>query len=159
MLDMFKKKTEYLFAPFAGKIVKLQDLNDEAFAKKILGDGIAVDPEENIVKSPCAGEVVQVFTTGHALGIQTDLGLEVLVHIGINTIKLNGKGFTKKIKNGDRVEVGTPLIEIDLEYIKENADAISTPLVITNMDKVKNIKILKNENVEAGEKIIEVELY
>jgi len=159
MLDIFKKKTEYLAAPFSGKVIKLQDLSDETFAKKILGDGIAVEPEDKVLKSPCAGKVVQVFTTGHALGIQTDLGLEILIHIGINTIRLNGKGFSKKIKNGDKLEVGTPLIEIDLDYIKKNADGIFTPIVITNMDKVKNIKFLKSGWVESGEKLLEVEHY
>ena len=137
MFNIFKKKEEYLAAPFAGEVSELQDVPDDAFAQKMLGDGFAITPEENVVKSPCAGEIVQIFSTGHAVGIKTKKGLEVLVHIGIDTVKLDGEGFTKLVKNGDQVEVGTPLIEVDLDYIKENAPSISTPVIITNMEKVK----------------------
>lgn len=158
MFNIFKKKEEYLAAPFAGEISELQDVPDEAFAQKMLGDGFAIIPEENVVKSPCAGEIVQIFSTGHAVGIKTKKGLEVLVHIGIDTVKLDGEGFTKLVKNGDQVEVGTPLIEVDLDFIKENAPSISTPVIITNMEKVKSMELLKKERVEAGTKVLKIEL-
>ena len=158
MFNIFKKKEEYLAAPFAGEVSELQDVPDDAFAQKMLGDGFAITPEENVVKSPCAGEIVQIFSTGHAVGIKTKKGLEVLVHIGIDTVKLDGEGFTKLVKNGDQVEVGTPLIEVDLDYIKENAPSISTPVIITNMEKVKKIELLTKERVEAGAKVLKIEL-
>ncbi|PUU93558.1 MAG: PTS system glucose subfamily transporter subunit IIA, partial [Halanaerobium sp.] len=158
MFNIFKKKEEYLAAPFAGEVSELQYVPDDAFAQKMLGDGFAITPEENVVKSPCAGEIVQIFSTGHAVGIKTKKGLEVLVHIGIDTVKLDGEGFTKLVENGDKVEVGTPLIEVDLDFIKENAPSISTPVIITNMEKVKNIEILKKERVKAGTKVLKIEL-
>ncbi len=158
MFNIFKKKEEYLAAPFAGEVTELQYVPDDAFAQKMLGDGFAITPEENVVKAPCAGEVVQIFSTGHAVGIKTKKGLEILVHIGIDTVKLDGEGFTKLVENGDKVEVGTPLVEVDLDFIKEKAPSISTPVIITNMEKVKNIELLKKERVEAGTKVLKIEL-
>ncbi|OEG63341.1 PTS sugar transporter subunit IIA [Halanaerobium congolense] len=158
MFNIFKKKEEYLTAPFAGEVTNLKQVPDEAFAQKMLGDGFAITPEENVIKSPCAGEIVQIFSTGHAVGIQTKKGLEVLVHIGIDTVKLDGEGFEKLVKNGDQVKVGTPLIEVDLEYIKNNAPSISTPVIITNMEKVKSMELVKTGKVKAGTKVLKVEL-
>lgn len=158
MFNIFKKKEEYLTAPFAGEITDLKQVPDEAFAQKMLGDGFAIIPEENIIKAPCAGEIVQIFSTGHAVGIQTKKGLEVLVHIGIDTVKLDGEGFEKLVKNGDQVEAGTPLIEVDLDYIKNNAPSISTPVIITNMEKVKSLELVKKGKVKAGTKVLKVEL-
>lgn len=158
MFNIFKKKEEYLAAPFTGEVSELQYVPDDAFAQKMLGDGFAITPEENVVKSPCAGEIVQIFSTGHAVGIKTKKGLEVLVHIGIDTVKLDGEGFEKLVKNGDKVEVGTPLIEVDLDFIKENAPSISTPVIITNMEKVKSMEIIKKDRVKAGSKVLKVEL-
>jgi PTS system glucose-specific IIA component len=158
MFNLFKKKEEYLAAPFAGEVSELQSVPDDAFAQKMLGDGFAITPEENVVKAPCAGEIVQIFSTGHAVGIKTKKGLEVLVHIGIDTVKLDGEGFKKLVKNGDQVELGTQLIEIDLDYITENAPSISTPVIITNMEKVKNIELVKKGSVKAGTKVLKVDL-
>lgn len=158
MFNIFKKKEEYIAAPIKGQVNELQEVPDEAFAQKMLGDGFAITPEENIIKAPCAGEIVQIFSTGHAVGIKSKNGLEVLVHIGIDTVKLDGEGFTKLVENGDKVEVGTPLIEIDLDFIKENAPSISTPVIITNMEKVDSLKLVKKSVVEAGENVLKVQL-
>lgn len=158
MFDLFKKKEEYIAAPLAGEITKLDSVPDDAFAQKMLGDGFAVIPADNVIKAPCAGEIVQIFSTGHAVGIETKKGLEVLVHIGIDTVKLEGEGFTKLVENGDQVELGTPLIEIDLAYLEENAPSTSTPVIITNMEKVKELEIVKEGKVEAGDEILKVSL-
>lgn len=158
MFSLFKKNEEYLAAPFAGEVIELKNVPDEAFAQKMLGDGFAITPVENTVKAPCAGEIVQMFSTGHAVGIKSKKGLEVLVHIGIDTVELDGEGFTKLVENGDQVELGTPLIEIDLDYLKENAPSIVTPVIITNIEKVKNFEIEKDGNVESGAKVMKVEL-
>ena len=158
MFNIFKTKEAHLAAPFAGEVCELQEVPDDAFAQKMLGDGFAITPEENVIKAPCAGEIVQIFSTGHAVGIQTEEGLEVLVHIGIDTVKLDGEGFEKLVKNGDQVEVGTPLIEVDLDFIKENAPSITTPVIITNMEKVKSLEIINKERVEAGTNVLKVEL-
>lgn len=158
MFELFKKKEEYLRAPFAGEVIELKQVPDEAFAQKMLGDGFAVTPAENVVKSPCAGEIVQIFSTGHAVGIKTKKGLEILVHIGIDTVKLDGEGFNKLVENGDKVEFGTPLIEVDLDFIKENAPSISTPVIVTNMEKVKSMEIIKKGTVKAETKVLKIEL-
>lgn len=158
MFDLFKKKKENIAAPLAGEITKLDSVPDDAFAQKMLGDGFAIIPADNVIKAPCAGEIVQIFSTGHAVGIETEKGLEVLVHIGIDTVKLEGEGFTKLVENGDQVELGTPLIEIDLDFLKENAPSISTPVIITNMEKVKELEIIKEGKVKAGDEILKVTL-
>lgn len=158
MFNLFKKKEEKIAAPFAGEISELSSVPDDAFAQKMLGDGFAITPEENVIKAPCAGEIVQIFSTGHAVGIETESGLEILVHIGIDTVKLDGEGFTKLVKNGDKVEIGTPLIEVDLDFIKENAPSITTPVIITNMEKVKEMEIIKEGRVEAGAEVLKVKL-
>lgn len=158
MFDTLEEKIEYLAAPASGEIINLSQVQDESFAKKNLGDGFALVVNDNILKSPCDGKIVQIFTTGHALGIKTESGLEILMHIGIGTVKLNGRGFTKLIKNGDNIEVGTPLLEIDLEYLKNNIDSLATPIVITNMEQVRSIETIELGKVESGEKVLKIEL-
>jgi PTS system glucose-specific IIA component len=159
MFSNLDEKIEYLTAPASGKVIDLKKVTDQSFAKKNLGDGFAIELDDNIIKSPCAGEIVQVFTTGHALGIKTESGLEILLHIGINTVKLAGRGFTKLIKNGDKVKAGTPIIEVDLDYLENNISSLATPVVITNMEKVKSIEVLRYGKVESGNNVLKVELY
>ncbi|ADQ13640.1 PTS sugar transporter subunit IIA [Halanaerobium hydrogeniformans] len=156
MFNIFKQKEIYINAPFKGEIIQLQDVADQAFAQKMLGDGFAIIPEENILQSPVSGEIIQIFPTGHALGIKTKNDLEVLVHIGIDTVELAGQGFKKLVKQGEKVEVGRALIEFDLDYIKENSPSIATPVIITNMEKVKNMELLKTASVRAGEKVLKI---
>jgi len=158
MFNIFKRKEEYLSTPGSGEIISLKEVPDKAFSKKMLGDGFAVDINDKIIKSPCNGEVVQVFNTGHAVGIETESGLEVLVHIGIDTVKLDGEGFKKLVKNGDLVKKGTPLVEIDLDYIRENAPSLITPVVITNMEKVKKMEIVKEGVADMQEDVLKIEL-
>lgn len=158
MFDIFKKKETYIMAPFAGVVTELKEVPDEAFAQKMLGDGFAITPEEKTIQSPCEGEVVQMFSTGHAVGIETKSGLEILVHIGIDTVKLDGEGFTILVENGDKVEVGTPLVEIDRDFVEKEAPSLSSPVIITNMEKVKKVELLKTGKVESGAKILKVYL-
>lgn len=153
-----KEKTEYIMTPFKGEITDLKSVPDKVFSKKILGDGFAVIPADNILKAPCAGKIIQIFETGHALGIETVKGLEILIHIGINTVKLKGKGFSKLVQNGDQVKIGDPLIKIDLDFIKENSPSLSSPVIITNLEKVKNIEILAEGKVKSGSKVLQVKL-
>ena len=124
--------TEALAAPVAGKIVPLAKVEDEIFSSEMLGKGIAILPEENIVKSPVKGEIVTIFDTQHAIGLKTDDDVEVLIHIGIDTVNLKGQHFKALAKVGDRVEVGTPIMEVDFAAVKEAGYDIITPVIVTN---------------------------
>jgi glucose-specific phosphotransferase system IIA component len=126
-------------SPARGKRIDLKDVPDALFANKMIGDGFAVYPESKEICSPVDGKIVHIFDTNHAVGLKTDDGLEVLVHIGIDTVKLKGKGFKRIASIGQKVKAGDILIECDLEYIKENAKSLITPVVITNMDQVQKI--------------------
>ncbi|MFD3158039.1 PTS glucose transporter subunit IIA [Haloimpatiens sp. FM7330] len=141
MFNFLKRKnTEItLKAPCEGEIVDITKVNDEMFAQKLIGDGIAVIPSSNKIVAPCDGKIVQIFPTNHAFGITTKEGLEVLVHIGIDTVKLEGKGFKRIVEPETNVKKGDTIVEIDIDYIKSMGKDTITCLVITNMEKVKNM--------------------
>lgn len=154
MFNLFKKESNVkLLAPMTGEIIRLEDVPDEVFASKMIGDGLAIEPKDNEVLSPCDGKIVQIFPTKHAIGIETKEGIEILIHIGIDTVSLNGKGFKSFVSQGDRVLCGDKLLEIDLDYISKNAKSIITPILITNMDKVKELSKSKG-NVRKGKDMI-----
>ncbi|WP_432664263.1 PTS glucose transporter subunit IIA [Wukongibacter baidiensis] len=150
MFSLFKKNKEVVIkSPFEGEIVDIANVNDPAFSEKILGDGFAVIPSSKIAKAPCDGKVTQIFHTNHAFGITTDEGLEILVHIGLDTVKLDGEGFKRLVEVGDEVKEGTGIIEVDLDYIKNNGKDVITPVVITNMEAVEDIVKGFNDGKEA----------
>lgn len=162
MLFGRKKETKNtlgkLFATQDGDCIPLEQVPDPVFSEKMLGDGVAVIPADNIVKSPADGTVVQVFDTLHAYSVRTDDGLEILVHIGLNTVELKGEGFTAKVKSGDSVKAGDVLCETDLNFLREKGYETYTPIIITNMDAVKDFKPLTG-NVRAGQTaVIEYEI-
>lgn len=133
-----------LKSPLVGKILNLSDVPDETFAQKILGDGFAVepqDPSQNWVVAPCDAEIMHVFPTGHAVAMKTAQDLEILIHVGIDTVKMKGEGFKTFVKVGDKVKAGQKLIEFDLSLVRKNAKSVITPIIITNMDIVANLKI------------------
>ncbi|HAE62198.1 MAG TPA: PTS glucose transporter subunit IIA [Eubacteriaceae bacterium] len=143
-------------SPARGKRIDLKDVPDALFANKMIGDGFAVYPESKEICSPVDGKIVHIFDTNHAVGLKTDDGLEVLVHIGIDTVKLKGKGFKRIASIGQKVKVGDILIECDLEYLKENAKSIITPVVITNMDQVQKIEQIETDYFEIGSEVIRI---
>jgi glucose-specific phosphotransferase system IIA component len=143
-------------SPARGKRIDLKDVPDALFANKMIGDGFAVYPESKEICSPVDGEIVHIFDTNHAVGLKTDDGLEVLVHIGIDTVKLKGEGFKRIASIGQKVKVGDILIECDLEYLKENAKSIITPVVITNMDQVQKIEQIETDYFEIGSEVIRI---
>ncbi|QXM06265.1 PTS sugar transporter subunit IIA [Crassaminicella indica] len=150
MLSFFSKNKEIILqAPFQGKIVDIEEVSDPVFSSKMLGDGIAIRPSSNIAVAPCDGKITQIFATNHAFGITTKEGLEILVHIGIDTVNLKGKGFTRLVEVGTDVKKGTAIIEVDLDYIEKSGKDTITPIVITNMDKVESIEksLYKNEEI------------
>ncbi len=149
--------TEALAAPVAGKVVPLAKVEDEIFSSEMLGKGIAILPEENIVKSPVKGEIVTIFDTQHAIGLKTDDDVEVLIHIGIDTVNLKGQHFNALAKVGDRVEVGTPIMEVDFASVKEAGYDIITPVIVTNTAAFKNVLGTDQEHAQSGDLVVTIE--
>lgn len=136
MFGFFKKKTDpAVYAPVKGKCVDITEVNDEGFSSKIMGDGVAVIPEESVIKAPADGKLTMIFETGHAFGMEADNGLELLLHIGIDTVNEKGNGFKILKKSGDAVKKGTPVVELELETLKEKYD-MTTMVIVTNEKKI-----------------------
>lgn len=155
--NLFKKgnsQTE-IYTPVNGEIVSLEEVPDPVFSQKMMGDGVAVKPSEGKIYSPVDGEVVQIPDTKHAIGLRAKDGTEVLVHIGLETVSLEGKGFTVSVRTGDNVSAGQPLMAFDLEYIRDNASSDMTPIVITNAQETGKQYTMTNEKEgKAGETVI-----
>ncbi|MGZ3787347.1 MAG: glucose PTS transporter subunit IIA [Bacteriovorax sp.] len=148
----------FLSSPLKGELMTLSQVPDETFASKVLGDGFAIKPEEGVVYAPVDGKIAQLFRTNHAVGILTDEGLEVLIHVGIDTVKMNGKGFSAFVKKGDVVLRGQKLLEFDLDLVRQNAKSDITPVVITNMNKVSGLKIQGSGQIAHGLDIMEIQI-
>ncbi|QIF02330.1 phosphoenolpyruvate--protein phosphotransferase [Roseimicrobium sp. ORNL1] len=142
-------ETLILTAPLSGVIYPLERVPDPVFAQKLVGDGLSIDPTDSCLRAPCAGEVVHIHPASHALTIRADDGVEILMHIGIDTVSLKGVGFTPKVKAGDRVEAGTPLIEFDLDEVATHAKSLLTQIIIANGDKVSGMERASG-SVKAG---------
>ncbi|MDX5473922.1 MAG: glucose-specific PTS transporter subunit IIBC [Bacillaceae bacterium] len=142
---------EGFIAPIKGDIVPLEDVPDEVFSSKMMGDGFAIDPTEGLVVSPVDGEIVNFFPTKHAIGIQSTSGHEILIHVGIDTVNLKGKGFEGLVSQGDKVEKGQPLLKFDLQYIRQNAPTAITPIIFTNLEDGEGVKLKKEGVVELKE--------
>ncbi|MVX65103.1 PTS glucose transporter subunit IIA [Clostridium chromiireducens] len=154
MFNFFKKNliTEIkLLAPITGKTIDLSEVPDKVFAEKLAGDGIAIDPVGDIVVAPADGELTLVFNTKHAFAITLSNGVELLVHIGIDTVSLDGEGFEQLIEAGTKVKAGTPIIKIDREFILNKGFSLVTPVLITNMDLVKGLNTAVGKNVTSGQ--------
>lgn len=144
--------------PLRGKTIKLSEVNDETFANEVLGKGYAIYPSMNLITgkasiyAPFSGTVETVFETGHAIGLRSDDGLEMLIHIGINTVELNGKYFTPLVKEGDKIERGDTLISFDARNIKNAGYDLTTPVIITNIDDYKEINVVDKKSSHLEEK-------
>ena len=125
-----------LLAPVSGTLYPLERVPDPVFSQKLAGDGISIDPTDNVLRAPCPGEIVQQHAAGHAVTLKTAGDVEVLMHVGIDTVTLKGKGFTSRVKVGDKVETGAPLIEFDLDYVATNAKSLLTEVIISNGERV-----------------------
>lgn len=135
-------------APIKGELVPITEVPDPVFSGKMMGDGFAIIPSEGTVVSPVDGKIVNLFPTKHAIGILADSGREILIHFGIDTVKLKGEGFEALVAENDQVTKGQPLLKVDLEYIKENATSTITPIVFTNLAEGEFVQIDKQGNVE-----------
>lgn len=140
-----------IHAPIKGKVIPLSEVPDEAFAAGILGRGAALIPDEGKVYAPASGQIVSFFPTGHAIGMVTDEGVEILIHVGMDTVQLDGKGFTPRALQGDHVEKGQLLLEFNMEQIKEAGFSLVTPVIITNTANYKEIKMTEHKEAEPGE--------
>ncbi len=139
-----------LTSPITGDIVPLDQVPDEAFASRAVGDGVAIRPTGKLVLSPANGTLVKVFGTHHAFCLETDTGAEVIVHIGIDTVGLQGQGFTSLVEEGSKVTQGQPILELDLDYLNANARSMISPVVISNMDEFGAITAIASGAVVAG---------
>lgn len=149
-----KPKEKVIFSPLNGQVIPLSNVKDPVFADGILGKGAAILPLEGRLVSPVNGTILNVFPTLHAIGIQSDDGLEILIHLGFDTVELEGKYFKSNISEGDKVSVGDLLIEFQIEEIKNAGYDITTPIVVTNSDQYETIEAMPEENIRAGEKLI-----
>jgi len=145
-----------IFSPVTGRVIGLEEVSDEAFASGALGQGIAIEPEEEYIKAPEDGEVTMIFDTKHAIGFLTNTGIYILIHVGIDTVKLNGKGFENLVNIGDKVKKGTPLMKFDLDYIKKEAVSAVTPIICTELTENQSVEIEATEYVKAEDKLYSV---
>jgi PTS system beta-glucosides-specific IIC component len=141
-------------APVTGKVIALSDVKDEAFSSGAMGQGLGIEPSEGKVYAPADGEISTFFPTGHAIGITSDNGIEILIHVGMDTVELNGKGFTPKKKQGDHVKKGELLLEFDMNVIKGAGYSTVTPVIITNSDDYADIIPAAPGNITHGQDAI-----
>ena len=145
-------------SPISGTAADLVTAPDEAFAQKMMGDGAVVTPEDPYVYAPENGEVAFVFDTKHAIGFITESGISLLIHVGIDTVKLNGKGFEALVESGQEVKKGDPMLKLDLDYLSQNAPSIVSPVLCTELEDNQRIHLLKEGQIKAGEPLFEVEV-
>jgi len=155
VFNLFKKNKGKIYAPLNGTIQPLAEVPDPVFSGKMMGEGIAIEPSEGKVYAPADGEIIQVAPTNHAVGILTEDGTEVLIHVGLNTVNLKGEGFQMHTKMDQQVKKGDLLLEFDLDYIREHAPSIVTPIVITNSHNSNKTYDVTHEKVAVqGESVL-----
>ena len=151
---LFGKKTDDFYAPMVGKAVPITEVPDPTFAEGMLGNGIAIEPAEGKVYAPCDATVDMMFTTGHAVSLVADCGAEILIHVGLETVSLEGKPFTVHVANGDKVTKGQLLLEADLEAIKAAGLPTITPMLICNTDEYPTFKTMVGKDVTNDDVVI-----
>jgi len=161
LFDIFKKKEKIvvtIYSPINGKVIELKEVPDEAFAQKMVGDGCAIEPDKGTICSPIEGQLMNIFPTNHAIIFETIDGLEMIVHFGIDTVKLDGKGF-QKLREPGPIKVGNEIVKYNLDEIKDNVPSTRSPIIINNMEKVEKIEVLSlGKIVKIGEPIMKVTL-
>ena len=151
---LFGKKTDDFYAPMAGKAVPITEVPDPTFAESMLGNGIAIEPTEGKVFSPCDATVDMMFSTGHAVSLVADCGAEILIHVGLETVSLEGKPFTVHVSNGDKVKKGQLLMEVDLEAVKAAGLPTITPMVVCNTDDYPTFNTFVGKDVTNDDVVI-----
>ena len=150
-MGLFSKKIQ-IKAPIKGKLIDITEVKDEAFSSKALGDGMAIIPSEGKVYAPVDGEIITMIDTNHAIGLLSG-GVEILIHIGMDTVKLGGKYFKSHVKEGDKVKTGTLLIEFEKEEVEKEYD-ITSPIIISNYNELKSLSKTEPREVSTGELIM-----
>jgi len=159
MFNFFKKdKIFKIIAPITGKVLDISQTPDPVFSEKMVGDGVAIEPIEGLVLAPIDGEVVQLFPTKHAIGLKAANGVEVLIHIGIDTVKMQGQGFSSFVNPGDKVKIGDRLLAFDLSLVEERAKSVITPIVITNLPPLEILKKYGGNVIAGSNLILEVKV-
>lgn len=153
MFDFLKKGKEF-YAPVTGSVIDIENVNDKVFSKKMMGEGIAFNPDVGVVSAPIDSVVTATLDSNHAIGLTTTDGIEYIIHIGLDTVECKGNGFKRLVNDGDKVVQGTKLIEFDIDFLKKNNKDITTILIVSNKEHSKVSKKLKqgdfaktNENV------------
>ena len=155
MFEMFRKKKGLdVYACVQGTSIALNHVDDPVFSQGLVGRGIAIVPEGNVVCSPIKGVLSVVFPTGHAFGITSDEGIEILIHIGVDTVNLKGKGFDLLVEQGQRVELGTPLVNVDFQLLKDTNYHTETMLLVTSTEDVCDFKPLVQEGTKVNNESI-----
>lgn len=149
-------KKVVISSPIKGETIKLEDIEDAAFATGVLGQGLAIKPTEGKVVAPVSGEITTLFPSLHAIGITSDEGVEILIHVGLDTVQLEGKGFKAHVKQGDKIVKGQELVTFDIDFIQESGYSIVTPVVVTNYNDYFEIAATESKSLELGDKAITV---
>lgn len=161
LFDIFKKKEKTIvtiYSPMNGKVIELKEVPDEAFAQKMVGDGCAIEPDKGIICSPIDGQLMNIFPTNHAIIFETIDGLEMIIHFGIDTVKLDGKGF-QKLREPGPIKIGDEIIKYNLDDIKDGVPSTRSPIIINNMEKVEKIEVLSlGKVIKIGEPIMKITL-
>ena len=161
LFDIFKKKEKTIvtiYSPMNGKVIELKEVPDEAFAQKMVGDGCAIEPDKGIICSPIDGQLMNIFPTNHAIIFETIDGLEMIIHFGIDTVKLDGKGF-QKLREPGPIKIGDEIIKYALDDIKDGVPSTRSPIIINNMEKVEKIEVLSlGKVIKIGEPIMKITL-
>ncbi|MCY8231049.1 PTS sugar transporter subunit IIA [Priestia endophytica] len=152
---LFGKKTreENITAPLTGHIFSLENVPDPVFSQKMMGEGFAIEPTNGEVVAPIDGEIVQLFHTKHAIGLKTENGAEIIIHVGLETVAMEGDGFTAHVKEGSKVKKGDKLLTVDLEKVREKAKSTVTPVVVTNSADSEKISLVATDSVIKGETV------
>lgn len=161
LFDMFKKKNDekksvVICSPLSGELASIDQTPDEAFASKMMGDGVVIIPSDGEVVAPFDGKVEMVFPTKHAIGLSSNDGVQILIHFGIDTNSLDGEGFEVFVEQGQEVKKGQKLLNADIDFIKSKGISTHVPVVFTELAEDKTINILKTGNVSKEEEIVEI---
>lgn len=154
----FIKKEVIIYSPTKGRIVRLDVVPDDMFSKKMLGDGVALELQDDIIRAPQDGRIKVLFPSKHAFVVETKEGVEILVHIGLDTVNLQGEGFEAIAKVEDKVKAGDPIVKVNRALIKSKGVNLITMVVITNMEKIKDIIISSEENMNKMTEMIRCKL-
>lgn len=151
-----KKKNDVLVAPMKGRSVSLKEVSDETFSQGFLGEGAAIEPSDGKVYAPADGEITTAFPTGHAIGLKTKQGVEILIHVGIDTVKLEGKHFQLKVKEGQHVRQGELMIDVDIEEVKKGGYPVITPVIVCNTAEFQSVEGIIGKEVQPGDELIKI---